>query len=244
MKRKVIRIDEDKCNGCGLCIPNCREGALAIVDGKARLVSDVYCDGLGACLGHCPQDAISIEEREAAEFDELAVKQHLQEKTVSGAQVPIACGCPGSAVRQIAQTVEASIADEGVVMQSELRTWPVQLRLVPPSAPYLNGASVTICADCVPFAYASFHQRFVRGRVVLCVCPKLDDPEVNLEKLIAIFESNDIKSIEIPHMEVPCCTGLVALVKLALIRAGKLFPTTATKVSVSGDILERRTLEL
>jgi Pyruvate/2-oxoacid:ferredoxin oxidoreductase delta subunit len=182
-KRKIIKIDEAKCNGCGLCIPNCREGAIKIIDGKARLIGDVLCDGLGACLGHCPQGAITMEEREAVAFDEAA----------------------GACTHQ----------------ESQLRQWPVQLRLVPAQAPYLNVSDLLICADCVPFACADFHSRFLQGKVLLVACPKLDDPQAYKEKLDQIIAQNDFKSIVYARMEVPCCAGLVNVIKQALIDNGK-----------------------
>jgi ferredoxin len=187
-KRKILKIDEAKCNGCGLCIPDCREGAIKIIDGKAR-IDDSRCDGLGACLGRCPQGAITISEHEVRPSQP--------------------CGCPGAAVKEF--------HSKG----SQLRQWPVQLRLVPAQAPYLNGSDLLICADCVPFACADFHSKFLRGKVLLVACPKLDDPQVYKEKLDQIIAQNDFKSIVYARMEVPCCAGLVNVIKQALIDNGK-----------------------
>jgi Pyruvate/2-oxoacid:ferredoxin oxidoreductase delta subunit len=244
-RRSIVRIDEEKCNGCGLCVPACAEGAIQIIDGKARLVSDVYCDGLGACLGECPQDAISIEEREAEAFDPEAVEGHLVEQTDdhnesghASHSEPLPCGCPGTTTRTLqpaavkaAQTASVTTAVES----SALRNWPVQLRLVPIFAPYLNGARLLIAADCVPFALADFHKRLLEDRVLLIGCPKLDDTELCAQKLAQIFAQNDIKSIDVAFMEVPCCFGLVKLVQSALTASGKQIPFKLMKVSVDGS---------
>ena len=238
--RNVVRIDEELCDGCGDCVPACEEGAIQVIDGKARLVSDVYCDGLGACLGQCPQDAISIEQRDADEFDEKAVVRHL-EKLDQGpaAHAPppaLACGCPGSAVRDLSHghADEADpAADAGPSM---LRNWPVQIKLVPVSAPYLDGADLLIAADCVPFAYRGFHGRFLAGKTLLVGCPKLDDADFYIEKLTQMFMHNDFKSVEIAIMEVPCCTGLEHIVKRAMEASGKSVPVTLTVVGVRGEL--------
>ena len=243
--RKIIKIDEEKCDGCGQCVPACVEGALQIIDGKARLVSEQYCDGLGACLGECPQGAITIEERVAEEFDEAAVEHHLGEQaadTVS--ECPAAApagGCPGMAAVALSQPCvdeQPAASPEGHPSPSRLGNWPVQLRLVPVEAPYLQGARLLIAADCVPFAFADFHRRFLTGRVLLIGCPKLDDAELYRQKLAEIFTTNDIESVDILHMEVPCCFGLVRLVQLALEDSGKRIPMSVTKVGVRGEILE------
>ncbi|MBW2263681.1 MAG: 4Fe-4S binding protein [Deltaproteobacteria bacterium] len=239
--RKVVKIDEELCDGCGDCVPACEEGAIQIIDGKARLVSDVYCDGLGACLGDCPQDAISIEEREADDFDEAAVAKHIA-KLDSGppahAHPPAAeCGCPGSAVRSLdpgpAPEGDRSGAESGPSM---LRNWPVQIKLMPVRAPYLDGADLLIAADCVPFAYRGFHGRFLAGKTLLIGCPKLDDAEFYIDKLTQLFMHNDVKSVEIAIMEVPCCMGLEHIVTGALQAAGKSMPVTITVVGVRGEI--------
>ncbi|NQT90158.1 MAG: 4Fe-4S binding protein [Candidatus Omnitrophica bacterium] len=275
-KRKIIRIDEEKCNGCSLCIPNCPEGAIQIIDGKARLISDLFCDGLGACIGHCPEGAITIEEREAEAYDERRVmgnivkqgenvikahlkhlKEHnetgylkeaedfLKEKGIDisldkgpdhaahGHQHP--GGCPGSRIMDFAKDKEAG--DEGPVSKrpSQLRQWPVQLMLVPPHAPYFNGADLLIAADCVPFAYADFHGDLLKGKVLLIGCPKLDDAEFYKEKITQIFKDNDIKSITCVHMEVPCCFGLVQIVKDALKLSGKDTPFDEVTIGIKGE---------
>ena len=212
--RKIVKIDEEKCNGCGLCIPNCAEGALKIVDGKAKLITDKFCDGLGACLGHCPEDAITIIEREADEFDEKAVEVHLHnQKAAPHVHQPQhelqLGGCPSSRVLQFQApkpSVDSSPKESAV---SQLTQWPVQLKLVPVEAPYFQDADLLIAADCVPFAYPDFHQDFLKGKAVVVGCPKLDDIQLYREKLTAIFKANTIKSVTVPFMEVPCCFGLV-----------------------------------
>jgi len=212
MLRKIVKIDEEKCNGCGVCIPNCAEGALQIIDGKARLVSEVFCDGLGACLGDCPQDAITIEEREAEEFDENAVEEHLKQvspPSISENRHPEFSGCPGLALRNF--NPDAVCEDEPVVdEQSQLSHWPVQLMLVPPHAPFLKGADLIICADCVPFAVADFHRRYLKNHAVLVGCPKLDDLNYYRQKFTEIFKEAQPLSITVLRMEVPCCGGIAS----------------------------------
>ncbi len=244
--REIIKIDEKKCDGCGQCVPACVEGALQIIDGKARLVREQYCDGLGACLGECPQGAITIEERMADEFDEKAVKEHLAKDAAAEASpqphaAAPAAGCPGA----VAFALDQPAADEPAVSSladgpssSRLGNWPVQLRLLPVEAPYLQGARLLIAADCVPFALADFHQRFLTGHVLLVGCPKLDDAQLYRQKLAQIFATNDIQSVDVVHMEVPCCFALVRLVQLALQDSGKQIPADVTKVGVRGEILE------
>jgi Pyruvate/2-oxoacid:ferredoxin oxidoreductase delta subunit len=254
MKRKIVRIDEEKCNGCGLCVPSCAEGALRIVDGKARLVSEKYCDGLGACLGECPRGAITIEEREAEEFDEKAVEEmkaaarttnqtagpHSGGPGVTGA--PLACGCPGSAVRVIERNGTGASrhgddrGDAPAPEVSELRQWPVQLSLVPPGAPYLKGADILIAADCVPFAFPGFHRRFLKGRAVLVGCPKLDNVDAYLAKLAEIIARAVPRALTVLHMEVPCCFGLTRLVTEAVRRSGVAVPVLDITVGVEGGI--------
>jgi len=223
IKRKIIRIDEEKCNGCGLCIPNCAEGALKIIDGKARLASDTLCDGLGACLGHCPQGAITIEERVAAEFDEHAVSHHKHE---TGA-------CPGSKVLKIQRHHEA--ANHSHDNESRLSNWPVQIKLVPSSAPYFKDADLLIAADCVPFAYAGFHNELLKEKVLLVGCPKLDDIEAYKKKISEIIKNNSVKSVTHVHMEVPCCFGLVTAIKEAITNSGKLIPFNEVVISIRGE---------
>ena len=249
--RKIVRIDEEKCNGCGLCVPSCAEGAIQIIDGKARLLDDQYCDGLGACLGDCPLDAIIIEEREAVEFDPDAVEVHLAElgedpvpETEASTQKPAAAasGCPGAAVKSFKPPetgTPSAPSGEGPAIQSRLTNWPVQLKLVSPSAPYLQGARLLIAADCVPFAFAEFHRETLAGKILLIGCPKLDDGELYKDKLTDIFTMNNIKSIELPYMEVPCCYGLVQIVRFALKASGRDIPLTLTRVGIRGDIIEK-----
>ncbi|MDP2941852.1 MAG: 4Fe-4S binding protein [Candidatus Omnitrophota bacterium] len=239
-KRKIIRIDEDKCNGCGLCIPNCPEGAIQLVDGKARLVSDLFCDGLGACLGHCPQGAISVEEREAEEYDEKAVMANRERKiTVPASHGSLApAGCPGSRVMQfgrLARPAGETGHPAAKAAESQLRQWPVQLMLVPPHAPYFSGADLLIAADCVPFAYADFHQELLKGKILLVGCPKLDDTVVYREKISQILKVNQIKSVTYAHMEVPCCFGLVGVVREAIAASGKTVPFQEIVVSIQGE---------
>jgi len=234
-KRKIVRIDEEKCNGCGLCIPNCAEGALQIVEGKARLVTDKFCDGLGACLGHCPQDAITVIEREAEEFDEKAVEHHLHHnKEAEKTKVEhLFAGCPSSRAMQFKPSKSPATTATG----SELSQWPVQLKLVPVNAPYFQGADLLVVADCVPLAYANFHHDFLKGKAVVVGCPKLDDVQLYREKLTEIFKTNSIKSITIPFMEVPCCFGLVKAIEDALKASGKTIPLKKVKIGIRGDIL-------
>jgi len=253
--RKIVKIDEEKCDGCGQCVPACAEGAIQVIDGKARLVSEAYCDGLGACLAECPRGAIIIEERKAAAFDAEAVTNHLaqlaagpagEERHRAAEVEPLPCGCPGS----LSQTLDAregafhGAADPPVEAgPSLLGNWPVQIRLVPVTAPYLNGARLLIAADCVPFAFADFHRRLLDGRTLLVGCPKLDDADFYRSKLAQILRENDIKSVDVAFMEVPCCYGLVRLVQMALDDAGKSIPLALTMIGVSGEICETRESE-
>jgi NAD-dependent dihydropyrimidine dehydrogenase PreA subunit len=242
--RKIVKIDEERCNGCGLCIPNCAEGALKIIDGKARLISEVFCDGLGACLGHCPEDAIVITEREAEAFDEKAVEALLHKKHAGKPgpepqpkpQPASFSGCPSSRTMQF--KIHESKTETGPTPQqvSMLSHWPVQLKLVPVNAPYFKDADLLVVADCVPFAYPDFHRDFLKGKAVVVGCPKLDDIEYYIEKLTEIFKSNPIKSITLPYMEVPCCFGLVRAVEDALKASGKTIPLKKVKIGIQGDI--------
>ncbi len=235
-KRKIIKIDEEKCNGCGLCVPACVEGALQIIDGRAKLVSEIYCDGLGACLGECPQGAITIEERAAEDFDDEAAKLHLEENNKHATE-ELPCGCPSATVtqfdKQAATVVAPSIATH---QHSMLGQWPVQLTLVPPTAPFLQGADLVLAADCVPFAYAGFHQDFLRNHSLLVACPKLDDFQAHLKKLTDILRHSTVKSLTVVHMEVPCCSGLVHMTKQALQLSGKDIPFTEVTVGIRGDL--------
>ncbi len=257
-KRKIINIDEEKCNGCGLCIPNCPEGAIRIIDNKVRLISDLFCDGLGACIGYCPQGAITIEERDAEEYDERKVmanivkqgknvikahlshlKEHQQDKYFKqavdflqdkGIKNPLLeahhSGCPGLKVMDLRQGI------------SELRQWPIQITLVPPFAPYLEGADLLIAADCVPFAYPDFHRGLLKGRILLIGCLKLDDVESYQDKITEILKHNNIKSITYAHMEVPCCFGLVSIINSAIALSSKAIPFKEITISINGEILE------
>ncbi|MFC2072955.1 ATP-binding protein [Chloroflexota bacterium] len=233
--RKMVRIDEEKCNGCGLCVPGCVEGALQIIDGKAKLISETYCDGLGACLGECPQGALTIEEREAEEFDEEATKLHMEQKESATEELP--CGCPSTTVTQFERQETAAVVP-GVTkfQQSMLSHWPVQLTLVPPTAPFLQGADLVLAADCVPFAYAGFHQDFLRDHSLLVACPKLDDFPAHLKKLTDVLCHSQVKSLTVAHMEVPCCSGLVHMTKQAILASGKDIPFKEVTIGVRGDV--------
>jgi Pyruvate/2-oxoacid:ferredoxin oxidoreductase delta subunit len=311
--RKIIEINEDICNGCGQCIPNCPEGALQLIDGKARLVSDLFCDGLGACIGECPLDAITVIEREAISYDEAKVMEnivkqgsnviaahlkHLKDHNETGLyneavnylknneiEIPeeykenteeaksgrndsdrLPCGCPGSAVMDLREENTGNAGAQGKSglnnssiatlnlgktkaqkvqellselsgNESQLRQWPVQIMLVPPHAPYLQGADLLVAADCVPFAYAGFHQDFLLGKVVLIGCPKLDDSQFYLKKFTEIFKLNDIKSVAVTHMEVPCCFGLAGIIKQAIKDAGKNIDVKIVNIGIKGNII-------
>jgi len=235
MIREIVKIDEEKCNGCGLCVPACAEGAIKIVDGKARLIADNLCDGLGACLGHCPQDAIIIEKRTAAEFDEAAVEEHLKSAD-RPAPAPHAAGhggCPSA--RLMSFESPAASAASAPARASELRQWPVQMHLVPPSAPFLKNADLLLAADCVPFAYADFHKDFLTGKALLIGCPKLDDGQAYLQKLTAILQQNDIRSLTVLHMEVPCCTGLVMIARQAIAASGRDVSLETVRIGIQGE---------
>jgi len=233
--RKIIKIDEEKCDGCGACVPACVEGALQIIDGKAKLVSETYCDGLGACLGECPQGAITIEERAAEEFDEEAAKLHMEKENQAMGKLP--CGCPSATVTQFERQETTEIAPiEATDQQSMLGHWPVQLTLVPPTAPFLQGADVVLVADCVPFAYAGFHQDFIKDHAVLVACPKLDDFQAHLNKLTNILSHSRLKSLTVVHMEVPCCAGLTFMVKQAMHLAGQGIPLKEVTIGIRGEV--------
>jgi ferredoxin len=274
-KRKIITINQKKCTGCGLCIPNCPEGALQMIDGKARLISDLFCDGLGACIGHCPEGAITIEEREAEPYKEKKVmenivkqgenviKAHLEhlrdhgandylkdaveflkEKNIKnpletkkeGCNPNAFSGCPGTKVMDFGKTKKDKLKKiKTDRAESELRQWPIQLMLVPPFAPYLKNANLVIAADCAPFAYANFHEDFLKNKVLLIGCPKLDDVAYYREKIASILKGNDINSITCVHMEVPCCFGLVSVVKEAIEKSGKKIPFCEETISINGE---------
>ncbi len=242
-QRTIVKIDEEKCDGCGQCIIDCQEGALELIDGKARVVKDSYCDGLGACLGSCPLDAITIEKREADDFDEAAVEHHLAEtrqkaerEKAQQAELPtLPCGCPGSAVRQMRP--ESASEPTGQSVPSQLSHWPVQLTLVPPDAPFLKNADLLLVADCVPFAMADFHERFLRDRAVVVGCPKLDDSEQYIGKLGEIIKLSSLHGLTIIHMEVPCCNGLSHIARQAMETTKSELPVSEVTVSVDGRVL-------
>lgn len=271
-KREIIRIDDKKCTGCGQCIPECPEGALQIIDGKARLVSDLFCDGLGACVGHCPEEAMTVEEREAEPYDEdkvmanivpqgpNTIRAHLAHLKDHGAEKyhrqaiaylerhhielpeedsspPLPCGCPGSAVRNL-ECSEGPEADAPAgTRRSRLRNWPIQIMLVPPHAPYLQDADLLIAADCAGAASPNFHDEFVKGRVLLIGCPKLDDAGFYREKLASMFRANRINSVTVVHMTVPCCFGLVQLVRKAIADAGRPIPFAEVTLGLEGKVV-------
>lgn len=230
MKRKIIKIDEDKCNGCGACAKACHEGAIAMVGGKAKLMREDYCDGLGDCLPACPTGAITCEEREAPAYDEQAVKQAKMQK--QGQRLP--CGCPGTQSKTI-QHKQNTVAQD-VYVSSQLSQWPVQIKLVPVNAPYFENANLLVAADCTAYAYANFHNDFIRGRITLVGCPKLDSVNYS-EKLTAIIANNNIKSVTVVRMEVPCCGGIENAVKTALQNSGKFLPWRVITISTDGRIL-------
>ena len=239
--RKIVKIDEEKCNGCGLCIPNCAEGALQIVDGKAKLMSEKFCDGLGACLGHCPEGAITVIEREADDFDEKAVEVHLHKQKQAQPKPqpkpqPVFTGCPSSRAMHFKSPEAKGVASPNTSSVSQLTQWPVQLKLVPINAPYFQDADLLIAADCVPFAYPDFHRDFLKGKAVVVGCPKLDDVQLYKEKLTEIFKANSIKSITVPYMEVPCCFGLVKATEDAIAASGRNIPLKKVKIGIRGDI--------
>lgn len=243
--RKIVHIDEEKCNGCGLCVPNCAEGAIRIIDGKAKLIAENLCDGLGACLGECPQGAITIVEREADEFDEAAVQEHLSREERKASQQPAhhhGGGCPGSRAVAInrqdngSKATAVSSGDIEVKIKPQLSQWPVQLMLVPERAPYFEGADLLITADCVPFAYANYHLDLLKGRKVVVGCPKLDDIQYYMEKLTNIVKNNNIKSVTVAFMEVPCCSGIARAAEAAVDRSGKDIPLYGVRVGINGEI--------
>lgn len=242
MIRKIVQIDEEKCDGCALCVTSCAEGAIAVIDGKARLVSDQYCDGLGACLGECPQNAISIIEREAAVFDEAAVENHLAARKAVAAPAAHAHapagGCPGSRMMFMDQAPAASSSHSEAHGEeshaSALRQWPIQLHLLPVKAPIFENRELLIAADCTAFAMGGFHRQMLEGRALAIACPKLDDSAAYVEKLAAIIASNTIRRIHVAIMEVPCCGGLAMLVKDALAQSGKDIPLNIEVVRIPG----------
>lgn len=248
MLRKIVKIDPDKCNGCGDCVPSCAEGAIKIINGKAVLAADNLCDGLGACLGECPMNAITVEEREADEFDEAAVAKHL---TAQGKPAPVhqhtppqaapghhhhaGGGCPGSRAMSFTRPEEKPASPTGS-RQSQLAQWPVQLHLVSTTAPYFQGADLLITADCVPVAYAGYHEDFLKGKAVVMGCPKLDDNQFYTQKLTELFSKSDIKSVTVLKMEVPCCGGIAIAAQQALAACGKNIPLEVVTIGIQGAI--------
>jgi ferredoxin len=254
-KRKIIKIDEEKCDGCGLCIPSCPEGALQIIDGKAKLVKEQFCDGLGACLGDCPTGALTVEEEEVEQYDEEGVIGHIKEQSPELLEKHLAhlkqhahelpqyhshpqiSSCPSAKMLHWEKREEG--AREKARADSELSQWPIQLHLVPPSAPYFQNADLILGADCVPFAYPNFHADFLKGKAVAIGCPKLDDSEAYIDKLAQIVKIAAIKSIKVVHMEVPCCYGLVHIAQEAIKRSGKDIPLKTVNIGIKGEILEQ-----
>ncbi|MFC1599067.1 ATP-binding protein [Patescibacteria group bacterium] len=250
MKRKIIQINEEKCTGCGLCVNICAEAALEVIDGKAKLIKDFYCDGMGACLDVCPEDALKIVEKDASDYDTQKTYEHVKKtrgedaaKEVHGIdndqkeEEPMKCGCPGSMMQDFTDKTENNI-DEKIELNSELRQWPIQLHLVSPLAPYLKNADLVVAADCVAFTYANFHQEFLKGKILIIFCPKLDaDQDIYKEKLIEIFKNQNINSITTVKMEVPCCSGVESLVDDALSAANKNIPVGNNTISIQGQII-------
>ena len=242
--RKIINIDEDLCNGCGNCVPACAEGALEIIDGKARVIAEIYCDGLGACLGECPTGALTIEERQADEFDEHAVEKLLAEKQKApeAPQVlPMAVGgCPSARMVQSFGPAPAAAPSAGELAESALSHWPVQIMLVPPTAPFLKGADLLVLADCVPVAFPTLHRDFLQGKRVMLGCPKFDNAQAYIDKFAQICKQSGIRSITSVVMEVPCCAALPIIVQKGMERSGVKIPMEEVVISVRGKILERR----
>jgi len=247
--RKIIEIDEEKCTGCGECVPSCAEGAIRIEDGKARLLAEKYCDGLGACLGECPEGALRIVEREADDFDEEAVeillKEQASEKTAPPPTLP--CGCPSTQLQSFGggDTCAGANKPAGLPMArvdtgSQLAHWPVQIKLVPPTAPFLRGADLVVAADCVPVAYAGFHEDFLKGRVVMIGCPKFDNSQEYLDKFTELFRWTDLKSVTVVRMEVPCCGGLPTIVRKAHETAHSEVPLEEVVIGVKGEVQSRQ----
>ena len=257
VKRKIIKIDEEKCDGCGICIPSCPEGGLQIVDGKAKLVKESFCDGLGACLGKCPTGALTIEEKEVEQYDEEGVIGHIKEQSPELLEKHLAhlkqhaqelpkhhshpgiTACPSAKMLHWEKGEKKEGGVEGKARaDSELRQWPIQLHLVPPFAPYFQNADLILGADCVPFAYPNFHADFLKGKAIAIGCPKLDDPEAYIDKVTQILKNSDIKSIKVVHMEVPCCYGLVHIAQEAIKRSGKNIPLKTVNIGIKGEVLE------
>lgn len=251
IKRKIIEIDEERCDGCGLCVPSCAEGSLKIVDGKARVIAENLCDGLGACLGECPNDALHIVEREAEDFDEVAVEKHLAQRDgkagghgltpVAGPRLSSVGGCPSAGVQMFVPKTACDAANRPALVSdadSALSHWPVQIRLVPPQAPFLKGADLLVLADCAAVAYAGVQKEFIQGRVVMMGCPKFDDVQSYIDKFAEIFATAGIRSITMVYMEVPCCGGLPYIVGKAQEISGTSIPTEAVVITTRGQLLQ------
>jgi len=237
--RNIVKIDEEKCNGCGDCVNACAEGAIEIIDGKAKLVSEIYCDGLGACLGECPEGAITIEQREAAEFDEEATKAHLTEGQKT--QAPSNFVCPGMTAAKLREKSDA-VQSASAEVPSQLTHWPVQLKLVSPQAPYLANADLLLVADCVPFAMGDFHDRFLKNHSIVVGCPKLDDSQFYIEKLAQILKANKLNSLTVIHMEVPCCSGLTHIAKEAVAKGGAKLSFEDNTIDLRGNVIKTETI--
>ncbi len=245
--RNIVHIDEEKCNGCGQCITACAEGAIELIDGKAKLVSEVYCDGLGACLGHCPVDAITIEQREAEAFDEAATEAYLEGKQKQAPMTPAsppAFTCPGMAARQFTATSSGPADSQTGDVTSQLQQWPVQMNLLSPQASYFQDADVLLAADCVPFAMGDFHQRYLKGRTLAIGCPKLDDVKPYIDKLAEILQRNTIRSLTVIHMEVPCCSGLTYVAREAIKQTARPMAFDDVTVGVQGQVKLVQTMEV
>ena len=238
--RNIVKIDEEKCNGCGVCVNACAEGAIKIIDGKARLVSEIYCDGLGACLGHCPEDAITIEKREAEDFDEEATRAYLAKE--KNAKVQTDFVCPGMAAKQLkTKAVPEEVISAGAT-PSHLGQWPVQLKLVSPHAPYFTNADLLLVADCVPFAMGDFHNRFLKNHSIAVGCPKLDDVQFYIEKLAAILQANKLNSLTVIHMEVPCCSGLTHIAREAIAKSSIAMSFEDVTIDLQGNVSQTETI--
>jgi len=237
MVRQIITIDREKCNGCGLCVNACHEGAIGLADGKAVLLRDDYCDGLGNCLPACPTGAITFENREALEYNETEVKKNMEQKE-QNQEEKLPCGCPGSNAKSFnRKETEAHAEAVEQAASTQLRQWPVQIKLVPVKAPYFENANLLVAADCAAYAYGNFHNKFMRNKITIIGCPKLDEGDYS-EKLTAILKSNNIKSVTVIRMEVPCCGGIENAVKIALRDSGKMIPWQVVTISTDGNLLD------
>jgi NAD-dependent dihydropyrimidine dehydrogenase PreA subunit len=237
--RNIVKIDEEKCNGCGLCLNACAEGAIKLINGKARLISDIYCDGLGACLGHCPQDAITIEKRDAKDFDEQATQEHLSREQIAKKQADFVC--PSMAMQELTTKAPKTTAAESD-MPGQLKQWPVQLMLVSPHAPYFNNADLLLVADCVPFAMGNFHNKILKDKSIAVGCPKLDDSKFYIEKFSDILKNNKLNSLTVIHMMVPCCSGLTYIAREAIKLSGSSLEFEDVTIDLHGDVVNTETI--